>query len=77
MKKYKVRLFYHTNVDVDVYADNEKGAIEEAYSNADTPRFYHQFETNAEVDNDPEILEEEDFDDKRLTDKQKEELGYN
>lgn len=30
MKKYKVKLYYHTNVEVDVCAENENDAIENA-----------------------------------------------
>lgn len=32
MKKYTVTLYYHTCASVDVMAENEKDAIEEAYN---------------------------------------------
>lgn len=75
MKKYKVRLYFHTHVDVEVEADNEQDAREEAYCLAGTDEFNSQYVTNSQVDNDPDVEEVEE-DDPRLTEKQAKELGY-
>lgn len=76
MKKYKVRLHFHTYVDVEVEAENEQDAREEAYCLAESDDFNSQYITNAEVDNDPDVEEMDDFEDMRLTPQQRKELGY-
>lgn len=76
MKKYSVRLYFHTHVDVEVEADNEQDAREEAYYLAGTDEFNSQYMTNSEVDNDPDVEEIDDFEDERLTPQQRKELGY-
>lgn len=75
-KRYKVRLYFHTYVDVDVEADDEDDAKEEAYLAAQSDDFNSQYIANAEVDNDPDVECLDDLYDPRLTDKQKKELGY-
>ena len=32
LKKYNVRLYFHTSVDIEVYAENERQAVNAAYS---------------------------------------------
>jgi hypothetical protein len=76
MKKYSVRLYFHTHVDVEVEADNEQDAREEAYCLAGTDEFNSQYMTNSQVDNDPDVEEIDEFEDERLTPQQRKELGY-
>lgn len=60
-KKYSVRLYFHTHVDVEVVAENTKDAIEEAYCKSGTNEFSDSFQMNAETDNEPDVtLIEED-----------------
>ena len=57
MKKYRVTLYYHSSIDVEVEADNEKEAIEEAYCLAGDPKYDAQLISNVQEDADPDVEE--------------------
>jgi hypothetical protein len=55
-KKYKVTLYYHTNAEVIVEAEDEKGAIQEARE-IDT---YDQITAGLQEDSSPDVEYVED-----------------
>lgn len=57
MKKYKVTLYYHTNVTVEVWAENEEEAIEHAYGKVTDKQYDEQVLSNCQEDDDPDVIE--------------------
>ena len=57
MKKYEVTLYYHTSVTVEVEANNEEEAIDEAYGEVDKEEYDAQFIHNAQEDAEPDVEE--------------------
>lgn len=55
MSKYSVTLYYHTYIDVEVEAENEKEAIETAYAEAGKSEYDQQALHNITADGDPEV----------------------
>lgn len=79
MKKYEVKLYYHTNLTLNVEAESEQDAREKARAEAERECYTQELlEGLQEEGNDVECIEPQiiEVDDKRLTDKQKRELGY-
>jgi len=56
-KKYAVSLYYHTMVTVEVEAENEKEAIQEAYNEVDDPKYNEAILRNLDEDDDPSVVE--------------------
>ena len=57
MKKYRVTLYYHSSIDVEVEAESENEAIEEAYCLAGDPKYDAQLISNVQEDADPDVEE--------------------
>ena len=57
MKKYEVTLYYHTNITVEVMASSEEEAIENAYSEADNPKYNEEILANMYEDDSPDVEE--------------------
>lgn len=57
MKKYRVTLYFHTSITVEVSADSERDALAEAYAEAGESKYDQQFLNNAEDDGTPYIRE--------------------
>lgn len=60
MKKYEVTLYYHTSITVEVEAENEQDAIDEAYCEAGDSKYDGQFIHNAQEDGAPDVTEIEE-----------------
>ena len=57
MKRYEVTLYFHTCIEVEVEANSEEEAIEEAYIEAGDKKYDEQFLHNAQEDGDPDVTE--------------------
>jgi hypothetical protein len=57
MAKYEVTLYFHTSIVVEVEADSEERAIEEAYFEAGKKEYDEQFLNNAQEDGAPDVEE--------------------
>lgn len=57
MKKYRVTLYYHTNVTVEVEAQDEEEALENACEAAATNEYDYELLSNLVEDSDPDIEE--------------------
>ena len=55
MAKFNVTLYYHTNVTVEVEADNEQEALELAEMEVDDEKYNEQLLGNLDKDNDPDV----------------------
>ena len=59
MKKYEVTLYYHTNIVVQIKAENEEEAIAVAYEEAGKSKYDQQFLNNVQDDGGPFVEEVE------------------
>ena len=57
MKKYEVILYYHTNVTVEVVAEDEESAIEKARQEASLEKYDEEIIAYLEEDNEPYVEE--------------------
>lgn len=57
MKKYEVTLYYHTSITVEVEAENEQDAINQAYLEAGGSQYDSQFIHNVQSDGAPDVEE--------------------
>lgn len=57
MPKYSVTLYYHTYVEVEVEAENEEEAIENAYCEAGKSEYDNEVLHNIQADGDPDVCE--------------------
>ena len=55
MAKFNVTLYYHTNVTVEVEAENEQEALELAEMEVDDEKYNEQLLGNLDKDNDPDV----------------------
>lgn len=55
MAKFGVTLYYHTNVTVEVEAENEQEALELAEMEVDDEKYNEQLLGNLDEDNDPDV----------------------
>lgn len=55
MAKFNVTLYYHTNVTVEVEAENEEEALEIAEMEVDDEKYNEQILGNLDEDNDPDV----------------------
>ena len=55
MAKFNVTLYYHTNVTVEVEAENEQEALELAEMEVDDEKYNEQLLGNLDEDNNPDI----------------------
>lgn len=62
MAKYNVTLFYHTFIEVEVEANSEEEAIDEAYFEAGKKEYDAQALHNITAEGDPEVEEVEEDD---------------
>ena len=60
MKKYEVTLYYHTDVVVEVEAEDEKNALEKAYIEVGKKKYDAQILHNVTEDADPDVEEVEE-----------------
>lgn len=57
MAKYNVTLFYHTYIEVEVEANSEEEAIDQAYCEAGKKEYDNQVLHNITAEGDPEVEE--------------------
>ena len=55
MAKFNVTLYYHTNVTVEVEAENEEEALELAEMEVDDEKYNEQLLGNLDEDNNPDV----------------------
>ena len=55
MAKFNVTLYYHTNVTVEVEAENEQEALELAEMEVDDEKYNEQLLGNLDEDNNPDV----------------------
>ena len=56
-KRYSVKLYYHTNVEVEVWADSEKDAINAAEGLVGEPHYAEQILNGLQEDSAPDVEE--------------------
>jgi len=60
MKKYQVKFYYHTNLSVNVEAENEKEALKKAEEEAGKECYIPQMIEGLQEDNSPDVEEYEE-----------------
>lgn len=63
MKKYEVTFYYHTDVTVEVEAEDEEKALEKAEIEVGKKEYDAQIVHNVQEDADPDVFEIEDEED--------------